>query len=269
MKPGVAYDVHGSGSPTILLLPTWTIIHRRFWKLQVPYLARHFRVVTYDGPGNGDSPRPLDPEAYAHDAQVAHALSVLDATDTDRAVVVGLSRAANWALDLAANHADRVLGTALVGPSADLATSTVRHPRWDDFGPAIWRTRYPDFLAWFFDLCLPEPHSTKPIEDTVGWGLETTPDVLEAEEATPWPSRDEVVEWCGRISSPVLLLHGDRDRVSPIARSETIAELTGGHLVRMEGSGHLPLARDPVRVNLLLRDFVVQCAGARPATSVG
>ena len=44
----VGYEVFGSGVPTSLLLPTWTIIHSRFWKLQIPYLARHFRVVTFE-----------------------------------------------------------------------------------------------------------------------------------------------------------------------------------------------------------------------------
>src|SRR5688572_24447927 len=92
----IHYEVHGERGPTILLLPTWTVIHKRFWKAQVPYLARHFRVVVYDGPGNGRSDRPTTPGAYDQQAQVAYALAVLDATRTDRAVVVGLSRAANW-----------------------------------------------------------------------------------------------------------------------------------------------------------------------------
>src|SRR5215207_5245244 len=60
----IHYEVHGAGGPTLLLLPTWTIIHKRFWKMQVSYLARHYRVVTYDGPGNGRSDRPVTPEPY-------------------------------------------------------------------------------------------------------------------------------------------------------------------------------------------------------------
>ena len=45
VRDGVAlgYEVHGNPAatdrPTILLLPTWTIIHSRFWKMQVPYLV--------------------------------------------------------------------------------------------------------------------------------------------------------------------------------------------------------------------------------------
>lgn len=57
----IGYEVSGSGSPTILLMPTWTLLNVRFWKFQVPYLSRHRRVVTFDGPGNGRSERPSDP----------------------------------------------------------------------------------------------------------------------------------------------------------------------------------------------------------------
>src|SRR5689334_5228903 len=85
----IHFEVHGSDGPTILLLPTWTIVNKRIWKLQIPYLARHFRVVTYDGPGNGRSDRPLTPRPYGQAAHIAYALAVLDATGTDRAVVVG------------------------------------------------------------------------------------------------------------------------------------------------------------------------------------
>ena len=60
----VHYELFGDGEPTILLLPTWTLVHKRFWKLQAPYLARHHRVVTYDGPGNGRSDRPAAPAAW-------------------------------------------------------------------------------------------------------------------------------------------------------------------------------------------------------------
>jgi pimeloyl-ACP methyl ester carboxylesterase len=53
----IGYQVFGDAAPALLLLPTWTIIHSRFWKLQVPYLARHFCVITFDRPGNGRSER--------------------------------------------------------------------------------------------------------------------------------------------------------------------------------------------------------------------
>jgi pimeloyl-ACP methyl ester carboxylesterase len=39
------------------------------------------------------------------------------------------------------------------------------------------------------------------------------------------------------------------------------AELTGGALVTIEGGGHCPQARHPVRINLLIREFVESLGG--------
>src|ERR671910_257320 len=73
----IAYEVFGEGEETILLLPPWAIIHSRFWKAQVPYLARHFRVVTFDARGNGRSERPRTPEAYGPRTLPPDAIAVL------------------------------------------------------------------------------------------------------------------------------------------------------------------------------------------------
>ena len=45
-------------------------------------------------------------------------------------------------------------------------------------------------------------------------------------------------------------------RSSRSPEATALADHTGGELVALEGSGHGPHVRDPVKVNLLLRDFV-------------
>jgi pimeloyl-ACP methyl ester carboxylesterase/predicted glycosyltransferase len=265
--------------------------------MQIAHLARHYRVVTYDGPGNGRSDRPTHIEPYTHDAQVGYALAVLAATATDRAVVVGLSKAANWALQLAAEHPARVSGLVLIGsavalesppearaaaqaafdaPPPPLAPSRVpaggRDPRshWAKHNRRYWQEQYEDFLWFFAGQCFPEPHSTKAIEDGVAWGLQTTAGVLVADSGAAMPEAATVEEWCAAIRCPVLLIHGEDDRISPVRRSQRLAELTGGELVVMPGSGHLPLARHPVRVNLRIRELVEQIAPSpreRPAAA--
>src|SRR5688572_24802522 len=106
------YEVYGEGEQTVFLLPTWSIIHLRHWKMQIPYLARHCRVVTFDGRGNGRSDRPQGAGAYAIREFAADTLAVMDATSTERAVVVGVSCAALWGVVLAAEHPKRVAGAA-------------------------------------------------------------------------------------------------------------------------------------------------------------
>src|SRR6266511_2133452 len=100
----IFFEVFGSGEPTLLLLPTWSIVHSRQWKMQVPYLSRHYRVITFDGRGNGRSDRPEAAEAYSVDEFVADAIAVMDATDTGLAVVAGFSMGGPRALQLAALH---------------------------------------------------------------------------------------------------------------------------------------------------------------------
>src|SRR5215470_2142040 len=116
----IFYEVFGTGEPTVLLLPTWSILHSRLWKAQVPYLARHCRVITFDGRGNGRSSRPESADAYSDREFAADALAVMDATATGQAVLVSLSLGACWALLLAAEHPERVAGAVFIGPALPL-----------------------------------------------------------------------------------------------------------------------------------------------------
>ena len=109
------YEVFGTGEPTVLLVPTWEIVHSRSWKFQIPYLARHCRVVTFDPRGNGRSDRPAGYDAYRRREFADDAVAVLDAAGVDRAIVV------NWcdmgeSLILAAEHPERVASLVFIAP---------------------------------------------------------------------------------------------------------------------------------------------------------
>ena len=286
----IHYEVYGDGDTTILLLPTWPIVHKRLWKMQVPYLARHHRVVTYDGPGNGRSDRPLRPEPYQHSTQVEYARLVLDATGTSRAVITGASLAANWVLEFAASHPDRTLGCITIAGSVPLSTADPASAgedafltappdlppssvpelgqdppsHWAKWNRQYWLDHYEDFTTFFFGQVFSEPHSTKGIEDSVGWASETTPEVLLAEARAAPSARAHIEDWCARLRCPVLHVHGSDDRVVALRISEELAELTGGRLLVFEGSGHVPHARDPVRCNIAIHEFVSSLRPAQP-----
>lgn len=271
------YEVYGEGEPTVLLMPTWSIIHSRHWKLQIPYLARYSRVLTFDGRGNGRSDRPTDPEAYREEEFVADALAVMDATATERAALVSLSRGAERSLLLAAHHPERVERMAFIAPALPLAPAVsrsraiqeFREPRdayngWGKFNRQYWLEHYEEFLEFFFARCLTEPHSTKPREDTVGWGLDTDGPTLVATQLAPRLQHEaDVQALLSRIDCPILVIHGSDDDVRPWASGARLARLANGALAVLEGSGHLPHARDPVKVNLLLRDFIGTPGGDR------
>jgi pimeloyl-ACP methyl ester carboxylesterase len=270
----VFWERYGEGQPTVLLLPAWSIIHSRHWKAQIPFLARHFRVIAFDGRGNGRSDRPPTASAYDDTEFVADAVAVLDATGTERAVLAGFSRGGRWAVELAAARPERVLGAVVIDPG--IAHVAPPHPWWthpfDDeldttegwakFNRHYWLRDYPGFLQFFAEEVFPEPHSTKQIEDMVGWGLETTAETLVLTQQAAQPASVEEMEaiLLG-VRCPVLVVHGDDDRLRPQGIGAAVARLTGGALVGIAGGGHCPQARHPVKVNLLIREFVESLGG--------
>jgi len=266
----VFYEVYGEGEATVLLLPTWSVIHSRHWKMQIPYLARHCRVVAFDGRGNGKSDRPPEPAAYDEREFADDALAVLDATGTERAVIVGFSLGGQRGLLLAAEHPERVDGAVFIGPAfpgggMPLSERTVYEfdseygtdEGWAKHNRFHWLRDYRDWVEFFMAKMFTEPHSTKPIEDAVGWGLETDAETMLATQDAPGLTPEEAQALCRRIRCPVLVIHGEGDAITSVTRGAAMAEQTGGQLVVLEGSGHAPHVRDPVKVNLLLRDFVV------------
>jgi pimeloyl-ACP methyl ester carboxylesterase/predicted glycosyltransferase len=262
------YEVYGSGEPAVLLLPTWSIVHSRCWKFQIPYLARHCRVLTFDPRGNGRSDRPENAEAYAETEFAADALAVLDETSTERAVIVGWSLGAQRGLLLAAKHPERVRGIVFIAPAVPLGAQTARaeamqtfaqrrdsYEGWEMYNRHYWLAHYNQFLQFFFAQVFTEPHSTKQIEDAVGWGRETTPETLIASEFGATLDEHATRQLAARLHCPVMVIHGSNDELRSPDSGAELAALTRGAFVSLEGSGHGPAARDPVKVNLLLRDF--------------
>jgi pimeloyl-ACP methyl ester carboxylesterase/predicted glycosyltransferase len=269
------YEVYGRGEPTVFFLPTWSIIHSRHWKMQIPYFARHCRVLTFDGRGNGKSDRPEEVAAYTEAEYAADALAVMEATATDQAVLVSLSLGAQRALLLAAEHPERIAGAVFICPSVSLGRPLPERIRysfedvhdteegWAKYNRHHWLKDYRGFLEFFFSQMFTEPHSTKQIEDCVGWGLETAPETLVATRLAIDMGEEEARRLCARVRCPVLVIQGTEDAITGPTRGIALAEETGGTLALLEGSGHGPHARDPVKVNLLLRDFVAPPSPAR------
>ncbi len=268
-REGVAvhYEVYGDGPVTVLLVPTSPVVDAHHWKAQVPYLARHHRVVTIDPRGNGASDRPTDPAAYADDCYAGDVLAVMDATGTSSAFLVALCAGVRWSLLVADAAPERVRG--LVAISGGLSALAPGTSRIDDPGDPRWAHDYEGWAHHHSRHMVPEAHSTKIYDDLVAWALQTDRATLVARGAAPVRLGEaaEVERLAGRLTCPVLVVQGTDDQCQNPERSRRLAELTGGPLVLLEGAGHLPHARHPVLVNLLLKDFVDRHAPPPPATA--
>lgn len=292
----IFYEVYGSGDPTLLFLPAWSVVHSRIWKGQVPYFGRHNRAVVFDGRGNGRSDRPAAPEAYSDEEFIGDALAVLDAVEADRAVIVGVSMGGWWGAMLAGLHPQRVDGAVLIAPVSPLGDSLPERGEaafnevveedegWrGKWNRHYWLRDFPGFAEFFARKVVSESHSTRQVEDVAAWIRQTTPETLLATiDAPAWqglaeegaarlpdnPSRGQALELYDRIRCPTLVIHGTDDAVISYAKGVAVADAVGAPLVTLEGVGHAPETRYPVRTNLLIREFVDSVrAGTAPASA--
>ena len=148
-----------------------------------------------------------------------------------------------------------VSGPHFHAPLADF-TGTERSNR------AFMLERYSDYVDTWIRLCISEPFEHKMVEDFIGWGLEGSAATMIntyvgsglTPEATPEATGALFRSLCELVQCPVLLIHGTEDAITPIEWSRAAAEAFGWDLVELQGNGHVPA--EPVRLNLLVRDFV-------------
>jgi len=278
------YEVFGSGPKTIVLMPCTPISHSRMWKGQVHYLARHFRLIAYDGLGNGLSDHPDPKTRWSSNNWANDCLTVMDATDTRAAVLVGLCADGVWpAIQLAASEPERVAGIVAFGPGIPklmppiperAAAVAVFDQELDTYEGWFKQNRhyiennFRGFMEFFFGEMYPEPHSTKQIEDTVAYALDGRLETFLMDDGEPVAdSVEEIEAVCAQVRCPVLVVQGDRDNCQPFDRGVRTAELTGARHVVLRGSGHIPMARRPVKVNELISEFAGDGMVASPIHS--
>ena len=247
----IFYQVTGSGARDLFLLPQCQVVtYSRMWKYQIPYLSRYFRVITMDPRGNGRSDRPST--GYDLDTRYADFTAVLDEVVRTPFALVAFSCAAPLAFKYAVEHPERLSHLILL--SGQFAESMPQ-----PFEERVARVIRDDFDAWrqrLFRRVFPEPHSLKGMEDGIAWAGETSPHILV--DSLRRLDGINLHDLLGRVHVPTLALHGTQDKIVPYTHAQAmVAALPRARLVTFEQGGHGLFGRDAVKVNRLIRDFVL------------
>ncbi|WGM46695.1 Putative aminoacrylate hydrolase RutD [Brevundimonas sp. NIBR10] len=105
---GLFWEVHDAptGAPSVVL-SAGLGGSAAFWSPQMQALTERFRVILYDHRGTSRSDRSLKPD-HTVAAMAEDIVTVLDATDTPRAHLVGHAAGGNAGLQLALDHPERL-----------------------------------------------------------------------------------------------------------------------------------------------------------------
>src|SRR5436190_571927 len=166
----------------------------------------------------------------------------------------------------------------MMGPTIGLIPPEIERPGlvWDEelesyegwakYNRHYWLHDWRDFLEFFVGEIFSEPHSTKQIEDSVAYGLDTTPEVIVVaqESSHNLVDRENAERMLRDLRCPVVVAHGTDDHIIPFERGVNVAALAGGDFVELRGSGHALQARQPVQIDLLLRELAERVGGRPP-----
>ena len=236
----IAWRSYGGGEPVVLVMGFMGSGHA--WFRLLPHIAAGRRAIVLDNRGTGDSDRPRGLWSMADLA--ADVLAVLDDAGLERAHVIGASMGGMIVQHLALAHPERLRSLTLCCTSA---RSGGRR------GPPPWR-----MVASLALRPLLGPGRTMRVVSPLLYSARTrrgSPERLAEEfalrsaDATPLATapaqfaaiaRHDTRSRLSGLSLPVLVLHGDDDRLVPPRSGEELAALIpGARLELLPGCGHV------------------------------
>ena len=243
---------YGSGEPLVLIHGMGSASSA--WSLIVPELAKKYRVVLVDLPGHGSSPlhskNEMDPHSLAETV-----IRELDNQDVEKFHVVGNSLGGWVALDLAAEHQDRLLSVTAVAPAGLWLAPVNRRLPIGDFARTLAGATYP--LAPYF-MQYKWARKVGFAKVSPKWKELPTHVILDAVKAMCtssgyYPAWDSLLSlrFDKAISEkiPVTVIFGDSDNTLPAKTSqERSLAPTHARWVRFSESGHAPMWDHPEEV---------------------
>jgi pimeloyl-ACP methyl ester carboxylesterase len=239
----LGYEVHGEDGDWVLFV-TGLGYGRWSWDWQVEDFARHFRVITFDNRGIGESDTPPGPYTAAHMA--GDAAGLLDGLGVDRAHVIGSSLGGCIAIELALARPELVHRLVLCSTSAGGAKALPPPEGLLQLLAEAPSLPEESRLRRFVENALSDAF-VKERPDVIDRILELRRETAQPEQAWQWQAAAgatfDAADRVGEIRAETLVITGDEDHVVDPANSRvlaeaiptsTLVELPGGHLFSME-----------------------------------
>ena len=232
----IYYEEAGQGDPLIFVSGLNGV--GRYWKPQLSLFSRHFRVITYDQRGTGQSDQTQ--REFSVDQMAMELIGLMDVLNIERAHLVGMSTGGAIGQTIAIEDPGRLMKLALCSTwtHCDAWFRRLFHARRD-----MYLQAGPDLHSQFHPLFLYSPDYVNEHDAEI-----------EAERARA-PTKSSPVEVSvGRINAllkfdrreglhaikaETLVMGSDSDFITPSYFSEALGKsIRGARLIMYKGGGH-------------------------------
>lgn len=224
------------------------------WAPMLQRLAARFRLVRYDGRGNGLSDHDLGDVSFAEFERDLEA--VVEGLELDRFSLLGMSQGAAIAVAYAARFPDRVsrlmlygaypLGRNQRGNKEDNALAqallTIMRQGWGDANSA--------FMRAFSSIYLPEASA-----EEISWFAQMQRVSASAENAVKLRiacDNINIIDLLPKVQAPTLVLHSRHDNVVSFDQGRLIAKtIPNARFVALESKNHVLVPNEPAWARLM------------------
>jgi 3-oxoadipate enol-lactonase len=251
------YESTGSGEP-VLLVSGLGMAATGWWRT-IPVLAERMRVLAFDNRGVGRS--DCTPGPYKLSQLARDAAAILDAAGEESAHVYGISLGGMIAQELALLHPERVrslvLGASTPGGAVheradEAALAFIRRRASMPMEEGVWAS-----VPYNYGSATLVRHPGRIGEDVVQRLRFPVTDAGYRAQLVA-ATRHDAADRLGQVTAPTLVLHGDEDRLVPVANGKLLADaIPHARLQVLEGAGHL-FTTDAPRADCDVLRFLTQ-----------
>ncbi len=232
----IYWDEQGAGEPLLLIMGL--AYPSDMWYRSRPVLGKKFRTIVIDNRGVGRSDVPPGP--YPIPVMASDALAVLDAAGVDSAHVYGISMGGMIAQELTLQHPERVrsliLGcTAAGGPTAVPAEPAVAQMLMAR-GVMTPEQAAEAAVPFIYDTGTPRERIDEDLNVRRPWLARPEAYIAQLQGILAWEAYTRLPQ----ITTPTFVIHGENDRLVPVANGKLIASrIPGARLLVLPHASHI------------------------------
>jgi len=260
----IFYEDHGSGKPIILIhgYP----LSGASWEKQMPVLLNvGYRVITYDRRGFGKSSQPT--AGYNYDTFAADLREVITQLKLQDVTLVGFSMGGGEIARYFGKYGSKSMSKAVfIGAVPPFLLKTADNPEgvdgsvFEGIKKAVAADRYAFFTEFFKNFYNTDLYLSKRVSDDVvrgSWNIAAGSSAI-ASLACVSTWLEDFRENLKRVDVPTLVIHGDDDRIVPLAAAgqRTAKLVKGAKLVVIKGGPHCVTWTHADEVNTALLNFL-------------
>ena len=254
------WEETGQGEPVLAIMGLSFPL--QMWHRTAPQVSRHFRLILFDNRGVGKSDSPPGP--YLIRRMASDARAVLNAAGVQSACVMGASMGGMIAQELALRYPERVRAL-LLGCTWCGGLRAIRPDLRNFRGLSGYRRMTPEQkMEAFTPMLYSSQTPADRIEEDILIRLRNLPSLRgyynQLMGTLMWASWRRLP----RIKAPVKIIHGEQDRLLPVANAHLLASrLSNAQLAVIPNAGHVFTTDQPEISNREVLSFLEDVLNTR------